>query len=473
MPEQDVKDVGVDVGTSDSVDLQAKDVALGKLMQDHITRLEAFRKVGELGAELEADDNPVERALSALPQFADATKREGFESAMSAFGEVLKGVATAADALEAPDVAEVDDATDQELILGSDLVHLSVRRDESGAFRGASLRIDDPDVSHVFSELVLEVATAASGPKRQDIVRASLLTTIVGAFEVLVGDLAAIYFRVHPGALGASPEFSLTDLALFDTVDDARDELIARKVDALDRDLETLPKWLKDHMDIDLQRLALEWDEFVEITQRRHLVVHTGGRVTRRYLAKVSSRYAVPTGEVLVVDADYLNDAIDHFVTIGTSLVFAVWWVLGDDMASAGSNMLAAMRRLARAGRWRVVSSLADVAARLEGPEDLMLHFRVLGWLASSRLHGRGAVEVAVRSWDVSALSEEWHLARLCLLNQTAEAAGIAARLIAGNELPAVAILIDPLYEVLRDTAQVRSAIRDRGITQPSEPSTS
>jgi hypothetical protein len=441
-------------------------------MRDHVTRLEAFRKVGELGAELEADDNPVERALSALPQFADATKREGFERAMSAFGEMLLGAATTADAPQTSEDAEVDGATGHELNPGSDLVHLNVRRDESGAFRGASLRIDDPDVNHVFGELVLEVATAASGPKRRDIVRASLLTTIVSAFEVLVGDLAAIYFRAHPGALGASPEFSLSDLALFDTVDDARDELIARRVDALDRDLETLPKWLKARMDIDLRRLALEWGEFVEITQRRHLVVHTGGRVTRRYLANVSSRYAAPVGEVLVVDADYLNDAIDHFVAIGTSLVFAVWFVLGDDPASAGSNMLSSMRRLARAGRWRVVCSLADVAARLEGPEDLMLHFRVLGWLASSRLNGRSAVEPAVRSWDVSALAKEWHLARLCLLNQTAEAAEIAAELIAGNELPAVAILIDPLYEGLRDTPQVSSAIRDRGIAYPGEPST-
>ncbi len=232
----------------------------------------------------------------------------------------------------------------------------------------------------------------------------SLVTTTVATFDALVGDLAAAYYRAHPGALGNAPAFSLADLADYDTVDDAREELIRRKADGLDRGIDAIAKWFKDRLDIDLSRLAVDWPHFVEIIQRRHLLVHTGGRVSDLYHKKVAGKSDLAVGATLTVDAEYMQTAIDAFLALEINLIFAVWFDLADDPKQAATNMLFAAQRLAKLGRWRVVSSQCLVAAKLKGPEDVLLHFRVLGWLARKKLDGLASIESEVCAWDVSAL---------------------------------------------------------------------
>lgn len=236
----------------------------------------------------------------------------------------------------------------------------------------------------------------------------SLLIAVVASFDELVSDIAAAYFRAYPGALGDSPEFSLKDLSSFDTLDDARNELVTRKVDSLDHGIEALTRWFETKMKIDLRRLAISWDRFVEINQRRHLLAHAGGRVSRRYLDKVPSAKGLRIGELVKVDVPYLDAAIKEFLAVGTALVFAVWFDLAEGERAAGENLLMASRRLARSARWDVVRSLTTVAAKINTPQNLVLDFQVLGWLATSKLEEHNSIETAVSSWDVSALAPSW-----------------------------------------------------------------
>ncbi|HEV3035990.1 MAG TPA: hypothetical protein VGX72_14520 [Solirubrobacteraceae bacterium] len=365
------------------------------------------------------------------------------------------------------DAADVPGQDSTAFETGSNLVHVDVRRGSSGSFEGASISISDPDVNQLFGELMLEFATLIQGPKRGDIVMSSLLITVVASFDALVGDLAAAYFRTHPGAMGDSPEFSLKDLSNFETLDDARDELVTRKVDGLDRSIDELTQWFNKRLKIDLRRLAMSWEGFVEINQRRHLLVHTGGRVSRRYLHKVPAAEGLHVGEMVKVDAAYLNAAIDEFLAMGTNLAFAVWFGLANDAKAAGEGMLMAARRLARSARWDVVRSLSTIAAKIEAPQDLALNFQVMSWLATSKLDEPIRIEVEVREWDVSALAPSWKLARLCLLGETEAAAAMAVELINDEEISPITLLIDPLSEDLRADQTVKSTIEARGIAHP------
>ena len=479
--------VGAESNRDSRVDIDSLDVKLGSVMREYVARLEAFRDVAAMGAELKDEDNPLQRIIESFPRFGDREKLGGFEAAMKSLGAVLldltenlgdeRGEAeltsdshSAEDRSSSVDVADVPEQDGTAFETGSNLVHVDIRRGSSGSFEGASISISDPDVNQLFGELMLEFATLIQGPKRGDIVMSPLLITVVASFDALVGDLAAAYFRTHPGAMGDSPEFSLKDLSNFDTLDDARDELVTRKVDGLDRGIDELTQWFNKRLKIDLRRLAMSWERFAEINQRRHLLVHTGGRVSRRYLHKVPAAAGLHVGEMVKVDSAYLDAAIDEFLAMGTNLAFAVWFGLANDAKAAGAGMLMAARRLARSARWDVVRSLTTIAAKIEAPQDLALNFQVMSWLATSKLDEPIRIEAAVRQWDVSALAPSWKLARLsrlCLLGETEAAAAMAVELINDEEISPITLLIDPLYEDLRADQAVKSTIEARGIAHP------
>lgn len=292
---------------------------LGNLMQEHSVRLEAFRDVARLAAELPRE-NRVEQLMQALPRFEDPAKRDALHEGMGAFlalmGELIQREpgeptdasqesadegARDANSMAPPEpLTDADEATDLGPTAATGLYRITATR-EDGRLKHAGITFADPEVDAVFTSLMSEAAYWAKSPDRREVVLTSLLTAIVGSYETLVGELASTYFHQNPGALGTAPEFSLQDLARFETLEDAREELVRRKVDALDRGLDEVAKWFKSRLDIELNRLAIDWDRLYEIVQRRHLVVHTGGVVTHRYVEKLGNATAAKVGDRLHV----------------------------------------------------------------------------------------------------------------------------------------------------------------------------
>ncbi len=474
-----------------TIELDAQVIAFSQIMRRHGTLLGALRDVGLLASQLDLEEKG--HPARDLPRFSDPEKNKILQDALRAFARTLTVAADAADDVQAsrqlppgtndpPAPASAKEATAAESTTkvskastGADTtggsttsgVHQETRFDhETGRFVEASLTIDDDDVSALVGEMLTHMIDAVLAPSRGALVRSSVLTAVVATFDALVDELASAFFRAHPEALGDSPEFSLADLSRFATIAAAQEELIRRKVDALDRGLDELAKWFRTRLDIDLSRLAIDWNRFAEVIQRRHLVIHTGGRVSRRYLDKTPGATGLAIGDVLSVDAAYLEAAFDEFLALGTNLVFAVWYKLApsdsDDMAS---NFLSATRRAVRWRRWEVVRCQATVAMKLKEPQSTLLAFRVLGWLASKKLNDRDAIESEVREWDVSALAPRWKLSRLCLLDELNEASSLAVELVQSGQLPAMTLLIDPLYDDLSTHPSVITVLRERGVT--------
>ena len=116
---------------------------------------------------------------------------------------------------------------------------------------------------------VLKVIRRSGGiAPRQNILYQSVLTGLVGRFEVLIADLAAAYYKSVPASAGSQdPVISMDELLGFGTLEDAVDFIIEKKVDDLLRvSLDDWRKFFQSRMKVDITKLTPNWERFAEYT---------------------------------------------------------------------------------------------------------------------------------------------------------------------------------------------------------------
>jgi hypothetical protein len=158
-------------------------------------------------------------------------------------------------------------------------------------------------------EFANHLARMLSAPFRENLLRRSLLVTAFGAFEVLVGALVREFYLAHPGAIGDDAKFTLRDLEGLETLDDARDYAISVKVDSLlQEDFAKWEKWFENYPKLTIANLCIDRFALDEMFQRRHIVVHNNGLVSRLSLQRLAGRPDLPTlGTPLPITSSYLE----------------------------------------------------------------------------------------------------------------------------------------------------------------------
>lgn len=147
-----------------------------------------------------------------------------------------------------------------------------------------------------------------------------------------MSDLLRLFYECHPGALESDDKiYSFNEVRSFGDLDRFLDHVIDTKIDGFLRG--SLSDWAKffQRMKIDMTRFALSWEDFAECFQRRHVIVHNGGRVSRQYLERVDPNWIeqhkeeAQLGKVLRVNDEYLVKAFDSFELVGSLLCQECW----------------------------------------------------------------------------------------------------------------------------------------------------
>jgi hypothetical protein len=148
---------------------------------------------------------------------------------------------------------------------------------------------------------------------------ASMLVTAISAFEALIGGLVTEHLHLHPDALDRNAyRFTLKELEEFDSLPDAFDEAVDRRVESLLRkDLVAWSQWSDKTLGRSFDDWYLDRHACAEAFLRRHAIVHTAGVASRRYLREVTHDFRVPLGAQLTVDAPYLLQAVDEIEALG------------------------------------------------------------------------------------------------------------------------------------------------------------
>ena len=284
----------------------------------------------------------------------------------------------------------------------------------------------------------------------------SLLAMAVGAFEVLLGQTWSTLFRDRPAMLSDHDKrFSLADLAQFSSMDDAVEFAIEERVDALlFKSLVEWKDWFSKQEITDFSDYAIDWDRVQEVVQRRHIVVHNGGKVSRRYLDALPDGDDRPElGKRIWTGVSYLHDAIDELVVLGSIVAGSTWRKIhraeSDEIAR---TLLAEVAYpLLVSERWRAAAHMSNKTREIVSEGYVYWALQCNEWHARKMQFGLEEIRKEVEAWDTTAHAKVFVLVRLCLLEQTDAAFSVLEPLLKEGELDQEYLREWPILAPLRD----------------------
>jgi hypothetical protein len=315
---------------------------------------------------------------------------------------------------------------------------------------------------------VLRRVTQSLIAPRASLLHGSLLTVAVASFEFLVAGLFSHHLITYPRQLKDDErEFSLADLVELGSIEEARRVLVERRVDNfMRRSIDDWSRWSKQTLGEAFDQLCVDFAHLNEVFLRRHAVVHSGGVVNRLYLERVDlqGEERPELGQDLPVSASYMQSALDELEVLGHGLIGLArskWTPSNPEKASDYLN--GKIFDLLQAQRWKLARKLAVVGESLGQPDSDRWMITVNGWLAAKRLEEFEVCSDQVVNWDVSALANQFKLARACLLDEIDEAFDLLATILAEPERKPGHIWGWPLLDDLRPDSRFIKVFVDAG----------
>lgn len=229
-------------------------------------------------------------------------------------------------------------------------------------------------------------------------------------------------------------------------------------------------RFFQDRLKTELPALARDWDAAQEVFQRRHVIVHSVGRASKRYVSAVGKTdpgKGVAEGDDLNCNDGYLRAALDELLVLGTLLVCAV--AMKFDDSPEGPSCLDQLQEMSYNAlvdeQWPVAEALCAWGECNAPVMSDKILFRVNRLIASWRLNGRERIRTEVSDWDVSALDTRYKFAKACLLDERDDAFEHLGTLSHQGAVTRSNLLEWPLLGELRDDPRFASFLEEASST--------
>ncbi|MGK2856489.1 MAG: hypothetical protein ACSLFQ_04705 [Thermoanaerobaculia bacterium] len=201
-------------------------------------------------------------------------------------------------------------------------------------------------------------------------VPSSYLVSLVSQFDAFIGDLIRALFAAKPDTLNVSEKaLTFSQLAEFKTIDEARDFILEKEIEGvLRKSHQEQFEWLEGRFGLPLRKGLDSWPRFIELTERRNLLVHTGGVVSSQYLqvckaAGVALEKDAAVGKTLKVSRGYFDAAYEITFEIAVKLAHVLWRkVLPEERRDADENLSRICYELLEDARYKLARELLDFA---------------------------------------------------------------------------------------------------------------
>lgn len=338
--------------------------------------------------------------------------------------------------------------------------------DDGGATKFAT------QTAHDVSEALLSVR-AINDLMGTQIIRtlhSSLFTQIFCEFDSFVGALLrAVYSRKADLLKGISREISLTELLEFDSLEAVKKNMLEKEVETFRRD-----SYVEQFLALERKfgfktlRQFKEWGDFVELSQRRNIIIHNGGLVSDQYLAVCdregyvfSNRPLV--GQMLEADGEYISNAIRIVSLVGFMLAHTLWRkVFPAEVELADGDANDAIFGLLEQKRWQTAMAVSEFALSEQmrkSIKEIDLRIRIVNCAIALKFSEK---EVEARklleSIDWSASYRDFRLAKAVLLDDFSEACELMLSIgRAGEIIDQLAYHRFPLFHKFREDKEFQS----------------
>jgi hypothetical protein len=178
------------------------------------------------------------------------------------------------------------------------------------------------------------------------IIPESLFVSLISQYDAFLTRLLRAIYELKPDVLnGSERNLTFSQLVEMKTIENAREYIIDKEVDTVLRKshLEQF-EYLEKLIGIKLREKLPIWQTFIEITERRNLLVHCDGTISNQYLKNCREHGCLAdnlkVGERLGVPAKYFTKAYKCLYEIAVKLTHTLWRkLLKDDIETADREL--------------------------------------------------------------------------------------------------------------------------------------
>tara|TARA_R110002020_G_scaffold26323_4_gene85020 strand:+ start:11195 stop:12463 length:1269 start_codon:yes stop_codon:yes gene_type:complete len=266
------------------------------------------------------------------------------------------------------------------------------------------------------------------------VLASTFLIAAVAEFDVFMAQILRWIWSVKPGFFGLDEKtITVSELRQTSDFSGVEEMLLDREIDELLRNSrEDQYDFLEKRLKTPLGSSGERWLEFMEAHERRHLCVHTGGRVSRQYLS-ACKRLGIPSelevGNPLPVTTPYVMRIASVFAEMAVMTAQVIWRkLLGSPNQDADSQLVDIPYRLIEDGKYRLASELLRFAVdNVKDPSSERVRKMWLINLAQAEKwqgNDEAALEV-IKGEDWSAASLDFQLAVAVLQNRVNDATAL------------------------------------------------
>lgn len=141
----------------------------------------------------------------------------------------------------------------------------------------------DGDKRSDFDRLKKEMNSVQSATR---LMPRNFIVALISCYDSFFGKILRYIFMVRPQILDSSERtLKYSDLLEFADIPEAREYLVEKEMESVIRKSHVEHfAWLEKKLKISFNKNLRSWPNFVELTERRNLFVHTDGVVSSQYL---------------------------------------------------------------------------------------------------------------------------------------------------------------------------------------------
>lgn len=302
------------------------------------------------------------------------------------------------------------------------------------------------------------------------IIPESLFVSLISQYDAFLNRLLSIIYNIRPEYLNNSERnISYSQLVDFKELSQAREFIIEKEIETILRKNHSEHfEYLENKIGIPLRKNLPIWKTFIEITERRNILVHNDGKVSNQYL-KVLKDNNYPTGELkrndkLTVSPEYFNEAYECLYEISVKLTHTIWRkLLKDDLKEADRKLNDICYELISSHQFKLSDILLNFACNQKNHfnEALKNVFIINKSLSQYLQNNKEKATQIIDGKDWSASSDDFKLAHLVLTEKFEDCYKLMEKIGDQGEVDKENYMTWPLFYKLRKEDNFKSKFKE------------
>lgn len=160
----------------------------------------------------------------------------------------------------------------------------------------------------------------------------TFVVSFVTEFDAFLSKIVKEVLYQKPEILnGLEKQIKYAELISFKSLKEAQESLIDKEIDGIFRESHTFQmEWLEKKLNLKITETFSNWSQFIELTERRNLYIHTDGVISKQYVTVCNANEAelsenTKLGAVLDPNPKYFDEIYLCLYELSVIVTYLVW----------------------------------------------------------------------------------------------------------------------------------------------------